>query len=119
MNAYMVGYLAKRSESWFKSWTEKFCVLTNVGLLYYDDPQKRPKNLFPTIEADILPLAEGVYDKKYVFKMKTFAFEITFAAPSRDQYERWIRGFEKLRRETEKRKTNMLDDKRIKANNER
>ena len=35
VNAAKFGYLQKRSESWFKSWTEKFCVLTNVGLLYY------------------------------------------------------------------------------------
>jgi hypothetical protein len=38
LNASMAGYLDKRSENWFKSWTEKFCVLSNVGLLYYDDP---------------------------------------------------------------------------------
>ena len=38
LNATMVGYLDKRSDNWFRSWTEKFCVLTNVGLLYYNDP---------------------------------------------------------------------------------
>ena len=51
LNASMVGYLEKKSENWFKSWTEKFCVLTNVGLLYYNDPSKRPRNLFPTIDS--------------------------------------------------------------------
>lgn len=51
LNASMVGYLDKRSENWFKTWSEKFCVLTNVGLLYYNDPQKRPRNLFPTIDS--------------------------------------------------------------------
>lgn len=54
LNSYAVGYLEKKSESWFRNWTEKFCVLTNVGLLYYDDPQKRPSNLFPTIDANII-----------------------------------------------------------------
>lgn len=38
LNSSAVGYLEKKSDSWFRSWTEKFCVLTNVGLLYYDDP---------------------------------------------------------------------------------
>jgi len=38
LNSNAVGYLEKKSESWFRAWTEKFCVLTNVGLLYYDDP---------------------------------------------------------------------------------
>ena len=51
LNAIAVGYLDKRSDNWFRSWSEKFCVLTNVGLLYYNDPQKRPRNLFPTIDA--------------------------------------------------------------------
>lgn len=38
INSNCIGYLDKRSESFFKSWTEKFCVLTNVGMLYYNDP---------------------------------------------------------------------------------
>jgi hypothetical protein len=38
LNAIAVGYLDKRSDNWFRSWSEKFCVLTNVGLLYYNDP---------------------------------------------------------------------------------
>lgn len=38
INASMQGYLEKKSEGWFGGWTEKYCVLTNVGLLYYDDP---------------------------------------------------------------------------------
>ena len=68
LNSPAVGYLEKKSESWFRDWTEKFCVLTNVGLLYYDDPQNRtPKNLFPTIDAKIIKIDEGVYQRKFVF----------------------------------------------------
>ncbi len=37
LNSPAVGYLEKKSDSWFRDWSEKFCVLTNVGLLYYDD----------------------------------------------------------------------------------
>lgn len=37
LNSPAVGYLDKKSDSWFHDWSEKFCVLTNVGLLYYDD----------------------------------------------------------------------------------
>ena len=38
INSAACGYLEKKSDSWFFNWTEKFCVLTNVGLLYYNDP---------------------------------------------------------------------------------
>ncbi len=62
-----MGYLDKKSESWFRSWTEKFCVLTNVGLLYYDDPSKRLTNLFPTIDAKVVRVGEAMYGRKWVF----------------------------------------------------
>lgn len=67
LNSNAVGYLEKKSESWFRAWTEKFCVLTNVGLLYYDDPQKRPSNLFPSIDAKVSEVSEATYGRKYVF----------------------------------------------------
>ncbi len=52
-NALKIGYLHKRAESFFTTWREEFCVLTNVGLLYYNDPNGRPHNLFPIIDSDI------------------------------------------------------------------
>lgn len=68
INSQASGYLEKKSETWFSGgWTEKFCVLTNVGMLYYEDPQKRPNNLFPTIDAEIVKIPEGKYSRKYVF----------------------------------------------------
>lgn len=78
----MAGYLEKRSEKWFKSWDEKFFVLSNVGLLYYDDPKKKPRNLFPTIDSQVIEISEGLYKKKYVFAIKSFSEEITVAAKS-------------------------------------
>lgn len=64
INSPKYGYLMKKSESWFKQWTEKFCVITNVGLLYYNDPSQKPRNLFPIIDASIIPIKERVYKKK-------------------------------------------------------
>ena len=104
INAAMQGYLEKKSESWFGGWTEKFCVLTNVGMLYYNDPQKRPRNLFPCIDAQIMPIKEGAYNKKFVFRMKSFAFDIIFAARTKEDYEKWMLEFDKLNKETEKKK---------------
>ena len=104
VNAYMVGYLDKKSENWFKSWTEKFCVLTNVGLLYYDDPSKRPRNLFPSLTAAITPISVNSFNRKFVFKLKSFNTELILAAKSEDDYDNWMKGFNKLRDETEKKK---------------
>lgn len=111
----MTGYLEKKSENWFRSWTEKFCVLTNVGLIYYDDPQKKPRNLFPIIDTQIIQLSESVYHKKYVFKLKSFAFEIIMAAKSKDEFEAWMGEMYKLQEETEKKKEMMLSRKNIKS----
>ena len=60
-NALKLGYLFKRADSLFRDWSEKFCVLTNVGLLYYDDPNKRPKNLFPVIDSRIETIPSKVH----------------------------------------------------------
>ena len=106
----MTGYLDKKSESWFRSWTEKFCVLTNVGLIYYNDPQKRPRNLFPIIDGLVVQLAESVYNKKYVFKLKSFSFEIIFAAKSKEEYESWMTEINKLQTESN-RKFEILKNK--------
>lgn len=51
INSPKYGYLQKKAEGWFKSWSEKFCVMTNVGLLYYNEADDKPRNLFPTIDA--------------------------------------------------------------------
>jgi hypothetical protein len=110
VNSHMCGYLEKRSESWFKSWTEKFCVLTNVGLLYYNDPVKRPRNLFPTIDAVIDHVPESVYNRKFVFRMSTFAFNIVFAAKSKQEYDSWITGFSLLKFETDKKREEMMEE---------
>jgi len=67
INAHAAGYLEKKSDSWFRDWTEKFCVLSNVGMLYYDDPTKRPTNLFPTIDSVITEVNEATYRRKWVF----------------------------------------------------
>jgi hypothetical protein len=94
INSSAVGYLEKKSDSWFRNWTEKFCVLTNVGLLYYDDPQKRPNNLFPTIDAKIIPVNEATYNRKYVFQLKSLSIDLTLAARKQEDYNMWTKALE-------------------------
>lgn len=80
LNSDKYGYLLKRSDSWFRDWTEKFCVVSNVGLIYYNDPDGRPRNLFPIIDAKITRIKEKVYKRKFCFRIKSFSWEIIFAA---------------------------------------
>jgi hypothetical protein len=53
LNAAMSGYLEKRAQRWFRDWSEKYCVLTNVGLLYYEKINEKPHCLFPIIDSQI------------------------------------------------------------------
>ena len=59
-NALKIGYLQKRSESYFHTWTEMFCVLTNIGLLYFTNPNDRPRNLLPIIDSKICVIPKEV-----------------------------------------------------------
>jgi hypothetical protein len=68
INSQKHGILLKKSDKWLsKSWNEKYCVITNVGLLYYNDPSKRPRNLFPIIDTSIETFKENAFNRKYVF----------------------------------------------------
>lgn len=40
--------------------------------------------------------------------MKSFTYDITFAAKSKEDYERWMRALQKLTKETETKKVEML-----------
>ncbi|CAI2364305.1 unnamed protein product [Moneuplotes crassus] len=110
INSQKYGYLSKRAKGWFKEWSEKFCVVTNVGLLYYDDADKKPKNLFPIIDATILAVDKKTYKRNFVFQIKAFKWEITFAAQSEQDYLEWMEAFEKLQKETDKRKDALINN---------
>lgn len=109
INSPKYGYLMKRSDSWFKQWTEKFWVITNVGLLYYNDPSQRPRNLFPIIDARIVKIEEKVFKKKFVFQIKAFKWEIIFATKNELDYVEWMDAFSKLQSETDKKKSTMIE----------
>jgi len=108
LNAAKIGYLDKRSESLFRSWTEKFAVLTNVGLLYYDNPNERPRNLFPIINSAIKKVPREKYNRDFVFSIVSFSLEIEFAVPSKEEYDSWMRAFKNLQEEFERKKKSQL-----------
>jgi hypothetical protein len=115
INSSAVGYLEKKSDSWFRDWTEKFCVLTNVGLLYYDDPQKRPTNLIPTLDAKVVPVPEATYQRRWVFQIKSLGAQVDLilAARKQDDYEMWLAALEKVQKETEKKKADVMRKQQV------
>lgn len=108
MNASKIGYLHKRAESIFHDWTEKFCVLTNVGLLYYNDPNERPHNLFPIIDSRITRVPYEKYKRHHVFLIAGYNIKIEFAAPSEEEYKSWMRAFKRLQQEFDKKRESQL-----------
>ena len=65
------GYLGKKSKTWYKSWTERFYVLTDVGLIYMENPSDKDVKLFPFLDYEVEEVPEKVYSKKYVLQLKT------------------------------------------------
>lgn len=57
-----------------------------------------------------------MFSRKYVFQMKTFTYEITFACKSKEEYERWMDAFNTLQRDTEQRKKEVLKKQNLKNN---
>lgn len=48
--AYKSGYLNKKSKTAFKGWSIRFCVLTNVGLVYMDKPGQKIVRIFSFLD---------------------------------------------------------------------
>lgn len=56
VNAAQFGMLEKLEYSFFFgtiSWTEKFCVLSNVGLLVFGESMETPTDLFPVLNCKV------------------------------------------------------------------
>ena len=56
MNALRVGYLQEYTTNFIGAikWKPRFVVLTNVGLLVYDEPLAPPIDMFPVIDCACL-----------------------------------------------------------------
>jgi hypothetical protein len=110
--AQKLGYLTKLSGTLFYSWKERLVVLTNVGLLYFEDPNKQPKKLIPIIGSDVLRIEEKKYKKKHCFEIKTLNGEsYVFATNSNEDLESWLHEFKLFKKNYEKKIKN-LDTKK-------
>lgn len=103
INSQKIGYLTKIREGWYKQWKEsrKLCVMTNVGLLYFNEADKRPRNIFPTIDAVVTKLKPSTYKRKWVFKLKSFKWEIVFAANDEQDFNEWMAAIESVQKQAD------------------
>jgi hypothetical protein len=82
-------------------------VLTNVGLLYFDDPNKQPKKLIPLIGSEVFRIDEKKYKRKHCFEIKTNGESYVFATNSVEDMESWIEEIKKFKKNYEKKIKNI------------
>lgn len=92
-NAQKMGYLSKYNDTFFSnSFTEKYVVLTNIGLIYFDEASKPPKGIFPIIGTKIKAVVCNTETEHYYcFQMTLVNNEvITFGSLIKEELEAWI-----------------------------
>lgn len=112
-NAEKLDYLYKMTEGFFSySFNEKLVVLTNIGLLYFDDPTKPPKKLIAIVGSEINKCEEKKYGRKFCFEIKTLNKEhIVFAAKTEEDLNDWINAFNKMKEQYENKLSTIDENK--------
>ena len=107
-NAIKLDYLFKMRSGMFSySFVEKLVVLTNVGLLYFDDPTKPPRKLIAIVGSEIGKVEDNKYGKEFCFEIKTLNKEhLVFAAKGEEDLNDWINELTKMKTQYE----NKLND---------
>jgi hypothetical protein len=106
-NAQKMGYLDKLSGGFFTRFHEKLVVLTNIGLLYFDDPAKPPKKLIPIIGSLIYAIEEKKYKRKYCFEIQSNGEVYVFGTKTEEELNSWINEFNQFTKCYEKKMKNI------------
>ena len=76
-NSQKIGVLLKYKEGFFSSYfQEKLIVLCSIGLIFFDDDYKTPKNIIPVIGTTIKFIVVQLNKKIYCLRMKTINEEV-------------------------------------------
>ena len=99
--AKKIGYLYKQGQILgYKNFNERFVVLTEIGLLYFDDPPKQPRRLIPITNCDLFYPPEPKYKRDYVIEILSINSELyVFAAMNMEDFVSWRNELEALRNE--------------------
>ena len=97
-NAIKIGYLLLYKEGFFRnSFKEKFIVLTNIGLMFFDKPNDTPFSLIPIIGSEIKTIDYNRFNL-YAFSIKTPKGEMyIFATKSESECTSWNEEFKQIR----------------------
>lgn len=121
VNSIKSGYLEKLEYTFFlgsEKWETRFCVLTNVGLLYFNDPLKSPVDLFPVLDCKIDKVqkdqegyTQGYYSIKLVYSVK----KAIFRCLARADYESWFKAIMQLQSASEEKRQELKinEEKRL------
>lgn len=113
-NAQKLGYLFKLSGGFFTKFNEKLVVLTNVGLLYFDDPNKPPKKLIPILGSEIQKIEEKKYKRKHCFEIKTLNGECyVFGTKTEEELDSWVTEFKVFKKGYQKKMKNIDNIKKF------
>ena len=110
-NAIKLDYLYKMTAGLFSyNFTEKFVVLTGVGLLYFDNPNKPPKNLIPIIGSEINEVKEKKYGRPFCFEIKCLnKYNVVFATKSKEELNQWLNAFKQMNNTYERKISNLQE----------
>ena len=103
--AFKYGYLSKKSKTWYKSWEERFYVLSNIGLVYMLGPSDKSIKLFPFLDFEVVEVPEATYERQWVMAFKSIkGQEMVVQANSKQDYKEWIEAFKKFKKQLEESK---------------
>ena len=92
-NATKVAYLDQHSTNFFGTvkWKTRLFVLSNVGLLYFDDPLQPPQDLFPVIDCEVRELQPGeIGNEPFVFELRYTRKKIMLKCSTKGERASWI-----------------------------
>jgi len=111
-NAQKLGYIEKLCGGFFQRFKEKLVVLTNIGLMYFNDPKDPPRKLIPIIGSKIDLVEEKKYNKRNCFEIKTLNNKIyVFAVKTKDDLIAWSKEFDSFK-ENYKKTMKGVDEKK-------
>ena len=119
--AVKTGYLQKLEYSFFWGnikWEERFCVLTNVGLMYFTDTLQKPDDLFPVLDCKIdkvQPNEEGFTQGYSAIKLVYATKKAIFRCLSKSDYDEWFTAILKLQSAAEEKRQELKinEEKRL------
>ncbi|CDW86093.1 ph domain containing protein [Stylonychia lemnae] len=92
-----VGMIMKKTQKMFKGWTQKFCVITNAGMVYFNTQKKGdldPRKFYPLNDFQIKEVDEKTAKRKFAFKIiferKEICKELLLAALTQAEKDQWI-----------------------------